>query len=39
MYQFDGPLIQFTKLSFSGYNSMRQQKKEGFFSIDYYKRF
>lgn len=39
MYKYDCPLIQFTKLSFSGYNSMRQSKKDGFFNRDYYERF
>lgn len=39
MYQYDSPLIQFTKTSYSGYNSMRQQKKDGFLNMDYYQRF
>ena len=39
MYQNDSPMIQFTKGSYSGYNSMKQNKKEGFLSQDNYNRF
>lgn len=37
MYEDNGPLRQFLKISYSGYNNMRV-KKEGFMPKDYYDR-
>ena len=40
MYSDDSPLIQFCKVSYTGYNSMRVRKSgEGYLSKDLYERF
>lgn len=39
MYENCSPLIQFTKASYTGFNAMRQHKRDGFLSMDYYYRF
>jgi hypothetical protein len=37
MFSDDSPLLQFTKYSYTGYNSMRVRKNnEGYLSKDYY---